>query len=136
MEHSGNLKHFTELNFKERSANLPLSESTHKEKSSGILKINFFRIRNMILIFILAGMYFPSKAQYENPEVIKIKLSQDYSNLSWNRFVSKVEENFPVHFFYQQEDIPDFQISFNSDSIILKDLYEEIPIQRQMLLLR
>lgn len=77
-------------------------------------------MKKSILILVIWSVCISSFAQSIKSESIQI--SQSYSNLDWSQFVKKVEKNYNVHFFYQITDFPDFRITFDSDSIILKKL--------------
>ncbi len=77
-------------------------------------------MKKLIFLFIFLGLLFSSTAQSTKKKISEINLSHSYSNLSWNSFVQKVEANFPVHFYYKSTDFPDFQVSFNTDSISLE----------------
>jgi len=55
----------------------------------------------------------------------QIQLPESYSNLTWNDFVVKMEQDFSLRFFYLPEDIPKLLISFDSDSISLMQLLND-----------
>lgn len=52
-------------------------------------------------------------------------LNRAYDNLEWENFVAKVEQNFPVRFYYQKDTVPRFRTFVNSDSIALLDVLKD-----------
>ncbi|MBN1651084.1 MAG: carboxypeptidase-like regulatory domain-containing protein [Bacteroidales bacterium] len=78
----------------------------------------------------LVGLFIVSFAQLNQAQISKvdianIKLSRNYSDLPWNQFVQKIEQNYSVHFYYLSGDFPDFRISFDSESIVLKKVLSD-----------
>lgn len=71
------------------------------------------------------GIWLLARAQPNSAKGIQVYIPQTYSNLSWSQFVEKVQQNYPLHFYYQSSDFPEIQISFDSDSIVLKKLIAE-----------
>ena len=55
----------------------------------------------------------------------KFIITKEYNNLKWNEFVEKTENNYPVHFYYNEDSIPDFNISITGDSILLAVLLKD-----------
>lgn len=82
-------------------------------------------IKPILLVLFLTSFTQLNQAQESKAGVTNIKISRTYSNLSWNQFVQKVEQNYPVHFYYLSSDFPDFRISFESDSIPLKKVLSD-----------
>jgi len=58
-------------------------------------------------------------------QVQDIIITSDYKNLSWEEFVTKVEQNHPVHFYYKKSDIPPITITFSNEKIFLGDLLDK-----------
>lgn len=52
-------------------------------------------------------------------------LNRTYDNLDWENFVSKVEHNFPVHFYYEKDSMPSFRTIVQADSVSLLDALKE-----------
>lgn len=77
-------------------------------------------MKKIILISIFSSLFLFSKAQNSKPSFKEIYLNKGYSNLSFDQFIKKVENNYPVQFFYLTDDIPKIQFSFNTDSILLE----------------
>lgn len=82
-------------------------------------------MKKLIIISFLLGLWVFSTAQTEREKGLDIVLNQNYSNLTWSQFVQKVEQNYPVHFYFQFSNIPEFQISFDSDRIILRKVLSD-----------
>lgn len=82
-------------------------------------------MKKLIIISFLLGLWVFSTAQTEREKGLDIVLNQNYSSLTWSQFVQKVEQNYPVHFYFQFSNIPEFQISFDSDSIILRKVLSD-----------
>lgn len=64
-------------------------------------------------------------AQSNSKNIANIYLSSEYSNLSWNRFIDKIEKTYPIHFYYEDEDFLNFQIYFVQDSIQLEQILKD-----------
>ncbi len=79
-------------------------------------------MKKLILITLLLGQFVSANAQSNKTESVEIHIPLSYTNLIWSQFVQKIETNFPIHFYYQPNEIPEFQISFNTDSITLKEV--------------
>ncbi len=86
-------------------------------------------MKKLILISFLLVHWIFSSAQSGRTKDIEIYLNQSYSNISWSQFVQKVEQNYPVHFYYRSTDFPEIQISFDSDSIVLKNILTDHLLQ-------
>ena len=67
----------------------------------------------IVVLFFFSATIFAQNNSYV--------LNRAYDNLEWEKFVIEVEQNFPVHFYYQKDSIPDFRVRVNSDSIALLD---------------
>lgn len=78
------------------------------------------KMKKLILIILLLGFWIFSTAQTDRTKRLEIVLNQSYSNLSWSQFVQKIEHDYPIHFYFQYSEIPEFQISYDSDSIALE----------------
>lgn len=77
-------------------------------------------MKKLILISFLFGLLGFATAQTDRTKGLEIYIDQTYSNLVWSQFVQKIEQNYPLHFYYQISDIPEIQISYSNDSIVLK----------------
>jgi len=82
-------------------------------------------MKRLLLIFGFLVTWVFSTAQYNNKAGLEIYLDQSFSNLSWSNFVEKIEKNYAVHFYIQFVDIPEIQISFNTDSLTLKKVLRD-----------
>lgn len=71
----------------------------------------------LLLSFLFICFSFVSRSQTD-----KIQLGQEYHNLSWNAFVQAVEKKHDVRFFYDPQDIPDFKMVVNEDSLLLEEI--------------
>nr|NQU94298.1 carboxypeptidase-like regulatory domain-containing protein [Bacteroidota bacterium] len=56
----------------------------------------------------------------------EILITKEYSNLSWDEFVEKAEDNFDVHFFYHPDSIPGITVFVKSSPARLKDVLTEV----------
>ncbi len=50
----------------------------------------------------------------------EIIITKNYNGLEWVAFIEKIENNYPVQFFYYSDSIPDIKIVIESDSISLE----------------
>lgn len=83
--------------------------------------MKYHQIRNSITeIILFLGIIFLFSIQSFGQS--KFVITKDYDNLNWNEFISKVESNYNVHFFYEQDVIPIFYISIKNESTSLKEL--------------
>lgn len=53
-----------------------------------------------------------------------VVITKDYEGLTFNEFVTKVESNYPVHFYFEKENIPNFTIKLLHDSTLLQNALE------------
>lgn len=65
-------------------------------------------------------------------QVKDIVITSDYKNMSWEKFVLKVEQNNPVQFFYNNVDIPQIEITFNGETIFLETLLRKVLEQQKL----
>ena len=86
-------------------------------------------MRKRILSLAIMLFWISSFGQSQSKTNEQIKLPHSYSNLLWSTFVQKIEHNYPLQFFYQFSEIPEFVVSFDSDSIELKVVLNEQLIQ-------
>lgn len=86
-------------------------------------------MRKIILVLSLLSFCFTTLAQTHNSVKYQIELNKSYSNLSWSQFVKKVEDNYPVHFFYRTSDFPEITINIESDKIPLKTVLTDHLLQ-------
>ena len=86
-------------------------------------------MKKLIFLSFLIGLWFFSAAQNSYTKDFNLTISQSYNNLPWSQFVQKIERNYPVHFYYQSSDFPEFRISFDEDSILLKKVLTDHLLQ-------
>lgn len=51
-------------------------------------------------------------------------IDKSYNQLSWKEFTLKVQNTFPVQFFYNSDSIPDFKVEVRSEGLSLKTVLE------------
>lgn len=86
-------------------------------------------MRNLIITFLFLSTWLISTAQTDGFIATQLKIPQSYSNIPWSQFVAKVEQNYPVHFYYNQGDFPEFLVAFDADSINLRKVLTENLLQ-------
>ncbi|HOW25473.1 MAG TPA: TonB-dependent receptor [Bacteroidales bacterium] len=79
------------------------------------------RLRILAGIFIMVGMQLIATAQVRDAFV-----TRSADGISWNEFVERMEQSYPVHFYYIPDSIPDIVVSVAQDSILLTDLLSEL----------
>jgi hypothetical protein len=77
-------------------------------------------LRHFYLLVVLCGGAVNLFGQHSS-----YVLDRTYDNLEWENFVLKIEQNFPVHFYYQKDSIPAFRTSVSSDSIALLEVLKD-----------
>lgn len=81
-------------------------------------KLKFIGLLTLLCLLV-------SMANYAHAQSAEIKLSQDYSNLNWSDFVKKVEQDFQLKFFYNEQDFPKLTIAFEESQIAIEKLLNE-----------
>ncbi|HEY9114925.1 MAG TPA: TonB-dependent receptor, partial [Bacteroidales bacterium] len=76
------------------------------------------KIFQIIIVFLLLSNSLLGQVQ-------DIVINSEYKNLSWAEFVTKVENNYPVRFFYYETEIPDFKVTFTNETIFLGELLKK-----------
>jgi len=72
-----------------------------------------------ISLFCLIFQTVTAFAQHED-----VIITKPYEGLSFREFVNKVEETYPCHFYFEEDQIPKFNIKLLHDSIPLKNVLE------------
>ncbi|MDF1546312.1 MAG: hypothetical protein P1P88_00730 [Bacteroidales bacterium] len=62
-------------------------------------------IKSTLILSVFLSFPYVLNAQKE-----EFRLDESYSNIKWNDFVNKVETNYPVRFFYDQDSLSNFQV--------------------------
>ncbi|PKP34855.1 MAG: hypothetical protein CVU00_05115 [Bacteroidetes bacterium HGW-Bacteroidetes-17] len=78
-------------------------------------KMKFVLLSGFILLFIIQS--------FGQSDII---ISKTYNNLAWADFVQKIEMKYDVHFFYNEIDIPKFNIVITESSSLKKILNENL----------
>ena len=85
---------------------------SHQNKNS---KMKFVLLSGFILLLIIQS--------FGQSDII---ISETYNNLAWADFVQKIEMKYDVHFFYDEIDIPKFNIAITESSSLKKILNENL----------
>ena len=83
-------------------------------------QINNWGKKIILTIFVLNILY--SQVVGQNNEIV---INQEYNNLSWEKFVEKIEKNYDIRFYYNPDIIPDILISVNNPPARLIDVLNE-----------
>jgi len=81
-------------------------------------RINYFKAG---LLFSVCFFLF----SFVNGQSFDVQLNRTYDNMAWKPFVEKVENNFPVHFYYQTTGFPSPKISVSGDAIPIRQVLNE-----------
>jgi len=78
------------------------------------------RIRDFYVFGLCMLLYTTVLGQRE-----EIVISKSFDQLNWTEFVTKVQNTFPVHFYYNPDSIPDFEVNIKSDGLSLKKVLND-----------
>ncbi len=85
------------------------------------MKYHQSNFRTVVKLFIFIISLFFVTHLYSQKNYI---ITKDYDNLKWSDFVTKVEQNYGLQFFYDENVNPDLIVKFQENSIPLVDLLQ------------